>query len=539
MSARPWVSAAAPTSSARAWCSLPVLRIRFLPTPRFVRCTWARISNCRLGFERTMLKPSLQLRIGQQLTMTPQLQQAIRLLQLPSLDLQAHVRETLETNVMLEADEETSEVPAETVEVPAPAEEKYAELDGNSTSGDQREEPEVEIADEAWGEQASGPSDTPWSGDDDRSSDFSDQHGQTLQEQLIEQLELAKLSAIDMAIARVITDAITDDAYLKDSLEDIRLSLLPEIEAVTADVERVLQAVQSLEPAGVGARTLGECIALQLRQLHPDTPARDTAIRVALEHLDLVAGQQLVLLRRQLRCSESDLEMALALVRSCHPRPGAAVNPAQAEYVIPDVFVRRTEHGWIVEINQATVPRVRVNNAYANLISRSPDHAMLRTQLQEARWLMRSLEIRNETLIKVARCIVQRQTSFFELGEEAMEPLILKDVAEAVEMHESTISRVTTAKYMHTPRGVFEFRYFFSSHVEAADGTEMSSTAIRAKIKKLISQENPENPWSDSKLAEILSQEGIPVARRTVAKYREGMQIAPSNERKRAAARVS
>jgi len=489
-----------------------------------------------------MLKPSLQLRIGQQLTMTPQLQQAIRLLQLPSLDLQAHVRETLETNVMLEAEDElapdgTPDTVREREDVPV--EEKYAELDGHTAASDQREEPEVEIADEAWGEQTSGPVDSTWSGDDDRSGDFSDQHGQTLQEQLIEQLELAKLSAVDLAIARVITDAITDDGYLQDDLEDIRLSLLPEIEATREDVERVLAAVQSLEPAGVGARNLGECIALQLRQLHADTPARDIAIRVALEHLDLVAGQQLVLLRRQLRCSEGDLEMALALVRSCHPRPGAAVNPAQAEYVIPDVFVRRTDHGWIVEINQATVPRVRVNQSYANLISRAPDHAMLRTQLQEARWLMRSLEIRNETLIKVARCIVQRQTSFFELGEEAMEPLILKDVAEAVEMHESTISRVTTAKYMHTPRGVFEFRYFFSSHVEAADGTEMSSTAIRAKIRKLISQENPENPCSDSKLAEILSQEGIPVARRTVAKYREGMQIAPSNERKRAAARAS
>ena len=374
-----------------------------------------------------------------------------------------------------------------------------------SPPADEREEPEVEIADEAWGEQTSGPSDSPWSGED-RSGDFSDQHGQTLQEQLIEQLELAKLSPIDLAIARVIADAITDDGYLHDDLEEVRLSLRPEIEASYEDVERVLAAVQSLEPAGVGARSLGECIALQLRQLHPDTAARDIAIRVALEHLDLVANQQLVLLRRQLRCSEGDLEMALALVRSCHPRPGAAVNPAQAEYVIPDVFVRRTEHGWTVEINQATVPRVRVNQSYANAISRAPDHAMLRTQLQEARWLMRSLEIRNETLIKVARCIVQRQTSFFEQGEEAMEPLILKDVAEAVEMHESTISRVTTAKYMHTPRGVFEFRYFFSSHVEAADGTEMSSTAIRAKIKKLISQENPENPWSDSKLAEILSR---------------------------------
>ncbi|MDE1923576.1 MAG: RNA polymerase factor sigma-54, partial [Gammaproteobacteria bacterium] len=293
------------------------------------------------------------------------------------------------------------------------------------------------------------------------------------------------------------------------------------------------------EPAGVGARNLGECVALQLRQLDPATPARELAMRIALEHLDLVAAQQFALLRRQLRCGESDLEMALALVRSCHPRPGAAMSPGQAEYVIPDVFVRRTEHGWIVEVNPATVPRVRVNQSYANLVSRSPDHAMLRTQLQEARWLMRSLEIRNETLVKVARCIVQRQARFFERGEEAMVPLILKDVAEAVEMHESTISRVTTAKYMHTPRGVYEFRYFFSSHVAAADGTEMSSTAIRAKLRKLIGQESPDSPLSDAKLAEILSGEGIPVARRTVAKYREGMHIAPSNERKRAAARAN
>jgi RNA polymerase sigma-54 factor len=231
-----------------------------------------------------MLKPSLQLRIGQQLTMTPQLQQAIRLLQLPSLDLQAHVRETLETNVMLEGEEETEAPDAtrEREELPVRLDEKYAELDGISTPADQRETPEVEIADEAWGEQTSGPSDRSYSGDDDRSSDFSDQHGQTLQEQLIEQLELAKLSPIDMAIARVISDAITDDGYLKDSLEDVRSSLLPEIDATPADVERVLGIVQSLEPAGVGARNLGECIALQLRQLDPETPARDVAIRVAL-----------------------------------------------------------------------------------------------------------------------------------------------------------------------------------------------------------------------------------------------------------------
>jgi RNA polymerase sigma-54 factor len=493
-----------------------------------------------------MMKPSLQLRIGQQLTMTPQLQQAIRLLQLPAVDLQAHVRETLESNVMLEAEDELGELGApesltgaEAVPDEAVPREEYAELDGNSATTDQREQPEVEIADEAWGEQTAGPVDASWSGDDDRGADFADQHEQTLQEQLIEQLELAHLSPIDLAIARVIADGISDDGYLQDDLETVRTSLLPEIDVPLSTVERVLGIVQALEPAGVGARNLGECLALQLRQLDPATPARDIAIRVALEHLDLVAAQQLPLLRRQLRCSENELEMALALVRSCHPRPGSAVSSERAEYVIPDVFVRRTEHGWIVEVNQATVPRVRVNQNYANLVSRSPDHAMLRTQLQEARWLMRSLEIRSETLVKVARCIVQRQTRFFEHGEEAMEPLILKDVAETVEMHESTISRVTTAKYMHTPRGVFEFRYFFSSHVAAADGTEMSSTAIRAKIRKLIGQENSDNPLSDSKLAEVLSSEGIPVARRTVAKYREGMQIAPSNERKRAAARAS
>ncbi len=492
-----------------------------------------------------MLKPSLQLRIGQQLTMTPQLQQAIRLLQLPALDLQAHVREALETNVMLEAEEEAGpdgmqEAPAVGGADDEPQQTgEYAAQGGTPVDGDRAGEPEVEIADESWADQAAGPSETPWSGDDDRYDDFSDQRGLSLQEQLIEQLQLAHLSAVDLAIARVITDAISDDGYLQDDLENIRASLLPEITASAADVERVLGAVQALEPAGVGARSLGECIALQLRQLDPATPARDLAMRIALEHLDLVAAQQFVLLRRQLRCGESDLEMALALVRSCHPRPGAAMSPDQAEYVIPDVFVRRTEHGWIVEVNPATVPRVRVNQGYANLVSRSPDHAMLRTQLQEARWLMRSLEIRNETLVKVARCIVQRQARFFERGEEAMVPLILKDVAEAVEMHESTISRVTTAKYMHTPRGVYEFRYFFSSHVAAADGTEMSSTAIRAKLRKLIGQESPDSPLSDAKLAEILSGEGIPVARRTVAKYREGMHIAPSNERKRAAARAN
>jgi RNA polymerase sigma-54 factor len=492
-----------------------------------------------------MMKPGLQLRIGQQLTMTPQLQQAIRLLQLPSLDLQAHVREALETNVMLEADDEIApDTVTERILEPAdaPARENYAELDGASASSDTADGPEAEVADEAWEERATastGPAAAAWSGEDNREDNFSDQQGLTLQEQLAEQLELAHLSPIDMAIARVLTDAISDDGYLQDNLPDIRASLLPEIDVTVADIERILATVQSLEPAGVGARNLSECIVLQLRQLDEATPAREIAIRIAQEHLDLVANQQQALLRRHLHCSDDALDMALALVRSCHPRPGAAIGSGQAEYVIPDVFVRRTERGWVVEMNPATVPRVRVNQGYASLIARSADYGLLRAQLQEARWLLRSLEIRSETLIKVARCIVERQSSFFERGEEAMEPLILKDVASAVEMHESTISRVTTAKYMHTPKGVFEFRFFFSSHVDAADGTGTSSTAIRAKIRKLIAQESPECPMSDAKLAEILSGEGIPVARRTVAKYRESMQIAPSNERKRAAARAS
>ena len=251
-------------------------------------------------------------------------------------------------------------------------------------------------------------------------------------------------------------------------------------------------------------------------------------------HLELVAERELSLLRRELRATEEEITCALALVRSCHPRPGSTVSTGAAEYVVPDVFVRRTDHGWAVEINSATLPRVRLNSSYASLIGRNASHATMRAQLQEARWLLKSLEIRHETLIKVARSIVERQQAFLEHGDEHMRPMILKDIAEAVSMHESTISRVTSGKYMHTPRGVFELRYFFSSQVEGADGSGTSSTAIRAKIKKLVKEEDAESPLSDGRIAELLSGEGIPVARRTVAKYREAMGIAPSNERKRA-----
>src|ERR1700739_1623638 len=476
-----------------------------------------------------LLKPSLQLKLGQQLTMTPQLQQAIRLLQLPALELQAHIRELLEKNVMLEPVEETEgtgtfEVVA-SAEAPRPPE--------------SRRESTVEVLDEPWSQQNTGPADTPWSGDDEeRQQDYADDAGQSLQEHLLWQLELARLAPRELPIASAIVDAISDDGYLTESLEEIAQTLRPEVEATAAEVAAVLELVQALDPAGVGARSVGECIELQLRQLDSAPLGLGTALKNARHPLRPVGKRELSALKRELAATEEEIASALALVRSCHPRPGATVSAGNAQYVVPDVFVRRTEHGWGVEITPATLPRVRLTQSYAGLIGRTASHASMRAQLQEARWLLKSLEIRHETLMKVARSIVERQTAFLVHGEEHMRPMILKNIAEAVAMHESTISRVTSGKYMHTPRGVFELRYFFSSHVEGSDGSGTSSTAIRAKIRKLIREEDPAAPLSDSRIAEILSGEGIPVARRTVAKYRETMGIAASNERRRAVKQV-
>jgi len=472
-----------------------------------------------------MLKPSLQLKLGQQLTMTPQLQQAIRLLQLPALELQAHIRELLESNVMLEPMEETEGTGTFEAVVTAAEQPKAPERSAETN---------VEVLDEGWSDHSVGPAETPWSGDDEeRQQEYADASGQSLQEHLLWQLELASLAPRDLAIARAIVDAISDDGYVTESLAEVAQTLKPEIEASAEEIAQVLEGVQALDPPGVGARSVGECIELQLRQLDPATPGFATALEIARHHLELVAERERSLLRRELRASEEEIASALALVRSCHPRPGSTVSAGSAEYVVPDVFVRRTEHGWGVEINPATLPRVRLNQSYASLIGRNASHATMRAQLQEARWLLKSLEIRHETLMKVARSIVERQTAFLEHGEEHMRPMILKDIAEAVAMHESTISRVTSGKYMHTPRGVFELRYFFSSQVEGADGSGTSSTAIRAKIRKLVKDEDSEAPLSDGRIAELLSSEGIPVARRTVAKYREAMGIAASNERRR------
>lgn len=461
-----------------------------------------------------MLKPTLQLKLGQTLTMTPQLQQAIRLLQLPVLDLNAQIQEALEENIMLEM-EDLPDVPQTNTETTAEVEAiKLEEPDQWQTSPADRSR------------------ETNWTGEGKPISEFADQAGDTLVDHLSWQLEMGDFTERQLVIGEAIIDAISDDGYLTISLQDVADIVAPEFEASLSEIEKTLIRIQRFDPIGVAARDLSECVQLQLGQLDNKTPGLVLAQQIAIDYLDQVANRAYPELKRTLRVSDDELHEALALVRGCNPKPGLAVGSGKAEYVVPDVFVRRIDGHWQVEISPTGVPRLSVNQQYAQLLRGSSDHAVLRSQLQEARWLIRSLEIRNETLMKVATSIVARQTEFLEHGEEAMKPMILRDIAEEIGMHESTISRVTTSKYMHTPRGVFEFKYFFSSHLSTAGGDDQSSTSVRAKIKRYISAEDPRKPLSDSKITKLLMDEGIKVARRTVAKYRESMNIASSSERR-------
>lgn len=477
------------------------------------------------------MKQSLQLRVSQQLTMTPQLQQAIRLLQLSTVDLQTEIRECLESNPMLELEEDNTDAPDESDDdeyVTAQATEEYQQDDAPvDASGYQIEDDYA----------------SPWRGSapaDGEGIDFLETRSNgadSLQDHLLEQLHLSSLDGRDRQIATAIIECVRDDGYLDDTLGNIVEGLGNDLDGIEDDeAEAILHMVQQFDPIGVAARGPKECMALQLRQVPEDTPGLELATDIVDSHLELLAAHDFTGLQRTLKIKREELEQAVGVIQSLDPHPGSRISEETARYIVPDVFVRKENGIWRVRLNPDIAPRLRVSQTYSDMVrraDRSAENTFLRDHLQEARWFIRSLQSRNETLLRVATSIVEKQRAYLEYGEEAMKPLVLRDIAEQLEMHESTVSRVTTEKYMHTPRGVLEFKYFFSSHVGTADGGECSATAIRAMVKKLISGEDQRKPLSDQRIAGMLVDQGINVARRTVAKYRESMAIPPSNERKR------
>lgn len=489
------------------------------------------------------MKQSLQLKIGQQLTMTPQLQQAIRLLQLSSMELVQEIQDALDNNPLLEVEEEDFSDDAaakenalntsEQVEVDA------SEQDSADAMANQ-DMPEHLATDSSWddtytaGSSTSSGSSAGMASDDDYV--YQGETSESLQDYLLWQMRLSRFSDIDQYIAEVIIDAIDPTGYLTQSLETVLEAVLQQHPNVEADeVAVVLKRIQNFDPVGVGARDVGECLLLQLSHWPEDTPWLAETRVILQEHIDLLGNRDYRTLARKTKLKEDQLREIMQLIHLLQPRPGDSFMPSEDDYVIPDVSVRKHKGRWLVELNPDALPKLRVNEQYAAMAqsARKPeDGQYIRHHTQEARWFIRSIESRNETLLKVANCIVQRQQAFFEYGEEAMKPMVLNDVAENIEMHESTISRVTTQKFMHTPRGIFELKYFFSSHVSTEDGGERSSTAIRALIRKLVAAEPAAKPLSDSKIAELMADQGIQVARRTIAKYREALNIPPSNQRK-------
>ncbi len=490
------------------------------------------------------------------MTMTPQLQQAIRLLQLSTLDLQQEIHEALESNPMLELiennDEELQEAGSKndpnTVEENKPSE--------AGTTSDFKDSLEPDKAEDSWQDQIPDDLsvDTNWddiypetytsSGSyDGDSADFESQDtaDDSLQDHLHWQLNLTPMSDQDNSIALSIIDAVDANGMLTVDLASILEGFDPELEIEEDEVLAVLHRIQQFDPVGVAYRDLAECLTIQLGQY--EVPGQEKLVEnaklIISEYIDLLGHRDYAQLMRKTKLKEAELAETITLIESLDPRPGSNIAPSAASYIVPDVIVSKTESGkWRVELNPETAPKIRINDSYASLVKRadsSKENSYLRDNLQEAKWFIKSLQSRNETLMKVATRIVEHQKGFLEYGEEAMKPLVLHDIAEAVGMHESTISRVTTQKYMHTPRGIFELKYFFSSHVSTSGGGECSSTAIRAIIKKLVAAENTRKPLSDSKITNLLEERGINVARRTIAKYRESLSIPPSNERKRLA----
>jgi len=462
------------------------------------------------------MKPSLQLRLSQHLTLTPQLQQSIRLLQLSTVELNQEIERILMENPALEREDHHDEAevplhapakdaPASTPAEPAPAETDWLPDMAASWRGG---------GDDEEGDRNFATADTP-----------------TLREHLRGQLALVNLGERDRTLVALLIDALDDDGYLTQPLEEIVALLPPEAEVGLEDLAIALRHLQNLEPAGVGARSPGECLALQLRS-DPRCPERDLALEIVGKHLELLAARDYVRLKAATGAGDDALRAAQRVIQGLNPRPGAAFAKVEARYVVPDVVVKKVRNAWRASLNPDAMPRLRINRLYAEIAAGARSGAGLSGQLQEARWLIKNVQQRFDTILRVSQAIVERQRHFLEHGEVAMRPLVLREIAEALSLHESTISRVTTQKYMATPRGTFELKYFFGSHVATEAGGAASSTAIRALIKQLVAAEDAKAPLSDARISKILGEQGIVVARRTIAKYRESLQIPAVNQRK-------
>jgi RNA polymerase sigma-54 factor len=474
------------------------------------------------------MKPTLQFRLSQHLTLTPQLQQSIRLLQLSTVELNQEIERILQDNPILERDEGEAE--------PAPPAAGY---------GDAQAPAEAPAEAPAQSGETTSPRDddwqadfaTPWRGaDDDEDGDrtFVAPDTPTLRDHLYEQLSLTNLGERDRVLVGLLIDALDDDGYLTQSLDEILALLPPEAEASTDELAIALRHLQNFEPAGVGARTPAECLELQLRARGGEDATHRLALTIVQQHLELLAARDYTRLKSLTGAGEDQLRAAQRIIQSLNPRPGAAFAKVEARYIVPDVIVRKSKSVWRASLNPEAMPRLRVNRLYAELAGRQRNgRNTLGSQLQEARWLIKNVQQRFDTILRVSQAIVDRQRHFFEHGEVAMRPMVLREIADTLGLHESTISRVTTQKYMATPRGTFELKYFFGSHVATDTGGACSATAIRALIKQLVAAEDAANPLSDSRISQILGQQGIVVARRTIAKYREALQIPPVNQRKR------
>ncbi|WP_283743000.1 RNA polymerase factor sigma-54 [Sideroxydans sp. CL21] len=477
------------------------------------------------------MKHSLQLRQSQQLMLTPQLQQAIKLLQLSTLEINQETARLLDENPFLEREDDSTNQTYSgnsSSDIPAPSgstETSSAPAEAESRKDDGNEWPEPTFSSSS---SSSGPDD-----EDDGYSEVAAEKP-SMREHLLWELNMSQMDPRDKKIIGLLIDALDENAYLSQPLEEIFELLPPELDISLDDLETALVQLQYLDAPGIGARNLSECLALQLRAMPEDIPGRDLALAIVSDHLDLLAARDFSKLKKALRCDDDALRCAQDLIVHLQPKPGSAFEHRAADYVVPDVLVERHGGIWRARLNPEAMPRLRINQVYANILQqRNEKNAQeMAGQLQEARWFIKNLQQRFETILRVSQAIVERQRQFFEHGDIAMRPLVLREIAEQLELHESTISRVTTQKFMLTPRGIYEFKYFFGSGLATEAGGACSSTAIRALIKQLVSEEDGKHPLTDSRMSEILAQQGILVARRTVAKYREGMNILPVNLRK-------